>query len=815
MLLGQAVSRIEEEVRFEFQSAPEGALALLGAVGLAGVAVAIVLMYRSEGRAGASPRRRFFLAGLRVTVMLLLAAVLLEPVLAKYLHRWIDSYTIVLVDTSASMSLGDRYRDADAEARVRRALPDAAADLSETRRIDVVSALLARDRRAFLRALTERNRVRVYAFAEDCALTAVLRAAREAGGGGSEKDVVDLDGATLAFSADGAATDIERAVRQAVEAQGEAPLAGVVVFSDGGFNRGGGVEGVARFLRERRVPLMTVGIGDPAPPRNLRITTLEAPEFVFPDDPFQISVSLASEGLAGSSARVTVYEQIDGQPGPGRVIDRRDLAIDGDGPLSPVSFEHRQPAAGMYTYVVAADAGGDESVVDDNRRSATVRVADSRVSVLLVSGAPSWEYQNLVRLLQRDASFELACWLQSADARAVRDGDTILRHLPVLAEELFVYDVVVLLDPSADGLDEGWAGLLDRFVTEHGGGLIFIAGRQNAPSLLRDERIKPVVDLLPVSMNPDADLILNRLGFYQRREYAVAVETEALTHPVIRAPEGEAATRLMWEGRGGVYWHYPVLRAKPVASVLLRHTDPAMRNQYGAHILAAVQYAGAGRTGFLAFDSTWRWRQGAAENFNRFWIQMLRHLSEGKLFRGGQRGVLSTPGSEFPVGEAVQVEARLFNEQFEPLALESVEVQVQGPTDQQALTLMRRVDRPGEYAGRFAPSEVGAFTLTLGPWEPSQAEPLVREVRIVRPSLELVRPQMDRTQMSSLAAVSEGGRYFECDELMNIPPLIPDRHEVTTTKSRPTSLWDRAWTLAALVILLGVEWGVRKWSRML
>ena len=74
---------------------------------------------------------------------------------------------------------------------------------------------------------------------------------------------------------------------------------------------------------------------------------------------------------------------------------------------------------------------------------------------------------------------------------------------------------------------------------------------------------------------------------------------------------------------------------------------------------------------------------------------------------------------------------------------------------------------------------------------------------------------MDRQALMTLARQSDGGQYFEVDETMLIPPLIPDRHEVTTTKSRPIVLWDRWWTLALLVSLLSVEWGVRKWSRLL
>ena len=104
--------RDEEVFVTEFRNLPEGWLAVLG-LGLAlAVLWAVVWMYRREGRIGASTRRRMILAILRCAVFVTLGVVFLEPVRVRILRRWIDSYTIVLVDKSSSMDLVDTYRDA-------------------------------------------------------------------------------------------------------------------------------------------------------------------------------------------------------------------------------------------------------------------------------------------------------------------------------------------------------------------------------------------------------------------------------------------------------------------------------------------------------------------------------------------------------------------------------------------------------------------------------------------------------------------------------------------------------------------------------
>jgi hypothetical protein len=92
---------------------------------------------------------------------------------------------------------------------------------------------------------------------------------------------------------------------------------------------------------------------------------------------------------------------------------------------------------------------------------------------------------------------------------------------------------------------------------------------------------------------------------------------------------------------------------------------------------------------------------------------------------------------------------------------------------------------------------------------------IARDIRVTRPNLEILRPQMDRAKLMTLAGQSYEGRYFEVDEAAALPGLILDLHEEIPIRSRPTTLWDNWMTLVFLLTLLSVEWGVRKWNRLL
>jgi hypothetical protein len=792
------IDRVQIERRLEFAALPEG----WAAVGLLALAVAmgwaIFWMYRREGRAGASLRVRLLLGTLRAAVMMLLLAIWLQPVLATYLHRLIDSYTLVLVDSSASMDLQDRYHNADEIAKVKQVVPDAGK--SPVRRSDVVHAVLGDRSNRFLKELAAANRVKLYTFADAPQAQYTLQAVREAEfttvdqttNGGDDKLVASADSAdaVTTFAAHGAATDIGKAVRQTVETLGRQPVAGVVVLTDGGLNRGDSSEAIARYAREHKIPLHIVGIGDPSPPHNVRVAEVTAPDNVFAADPFAVLVQLAAQGMAGQSVTVELRERRADSEDEGRVVATQSVELGADELPVPLTFRHVQETTGRYAYRISVPVTETESVADDNMKQVAVNVIENKLRVLLISGAPSWEYRYLARLLQRDETFELSCWLQSADSTAARDGDVIIDHLPITPEELFTYDAVIMLDPDPLEFTPQVSELYADLVSRHGGGLLYAAARLHAPSFLRDPAVQPILRALPITPDPDAELVLNDIGHYQQQPQPVLVEPAAAGHPV--------------------------LREKPVATVLLRDGDPRMQNSYGQHVLLATQYVGAGRTAFLGMDGTWRWRSKSVAAFDKFWVQLIRYLVEGKLAGGNRRGTLVTEADSYQLGEVVRISARLFDPSFKPLALESVEGEYKLGDERGKFTLTRVADRPGWYEGRLAPGRTGSCELILPiPGDALTDSTARKEIQIVRPNVEILQPQLNRELLVGLAEQSDGGRYYDVNEAGTLPGNIPDKHESTTIRSRPVPLWDRSWLLATLIALLAAEWTLRKVVRLL
>ncbi|MCH8968037.1 MAG: VWA domain-containing protein [Planctomycetes bacterium] len=817
------LAQVNIERRFELTRLPENWAAVLGLALLAGLCWWVVRTYRAEARAGSTMGRRMFLAGLRCVVVLLLALIWLEPVLATYLHQRFESYTLVLIDGSSSIQIADHYVDAEEKQVLEDFFEQAGsgeAPPGPYPRADLVELILKGNNGSFLKGLTRHNKVKLYTFADQTVRLATLKTDRTEHPDDDE-EAVAVETFDVRLDHSGTATDLGQTLRQAVDSLNGAPAA-VVVISDGGFNQGESAEVLGDFAQARDIPIYTIGVGEAAPPRNCRVAELVAPPNAFINDPFEIETRIDTVGLTGEVITVELLTKQAGATGEPTLVESKTIRTVPGMTRYPLRFAYRGERAGRSVFTIRATAGVAEPITSDNQSQTYVNILDNKMKVLLVASGPSWTYRFLARLLERDETFDVACWLQSADRRAVRDGNTVIDHLPDSAAEVFDYDVIVLLDPDARSLPDGWAELVDTHVTRNGAGLMYCAARGHTPTFFHTPSAEPLVRLLPVVPHPEADFIINEIGYYQRQAQPIEFARGALDHAMFSGRlAGVETTRSgeMWKQLGRVFWHYPVRHEKAAATVLLRHGHPRMRNSAGGHVLLATQFVGAGRTTFLGFDGTWRWRRYGENLFDQFWVQNIRQLAEGRLSPDTARGQIQTDRTRYSAREPIVFRARLSNADYQPLDVPSVLLDItssRANIEPIQITLRSDPNRIGWYKGQFVPPQsapvparyIASIRLPGAPGEEDAI--LTHEVEVRESDREILKPQMDRKQLVTLARRSAGGAYSEINDAFALPERIPDRHETTTTRGHAEPLWDTGWMLAGLVGLLSLEWALRK-----
>ena len=619
----------------------------------------------------------------------------------------------------------------------------------------------------------------------------------------------------------GAETRLGESLYQMIGQLSGRTLSGVVVVSDGRTNAGLDTES-ARVRAERSgTRLITVGLGSQKPQMNLWIAGMQSPTDVHQGDPFDINVLVHGTGSAGQKGTVRLFQQSADSDGK----DRRQVSeqsIDFVEDISPISlrFNQQLTVPGKYEFVVQIESptGITEMTTDDNERRRTIEVTDRRMKVLLISSGPMRDYQFVRNALFRHSGIESDVWLQSVTDENVgfvsQEAKTLLTKFPTTEAELFAYDVIVAFDPDWSRLSAEQQTFLNRWVSEHSGGLVVIAGEIFTPKLAQNsDSFRDINVLYPVLLNrmlPDMQLT-------QRADepWPVTLTPEGRTTEFLKIADatGNASVDL-WSTFKGIYRSYPVRGIRDGAVVLIEYGNPRARTELGQPPFLASQFYGTGRTVFVGSAETWRLREISPEGHQRFWTSLIREVGQGRRSRGTARGLLLLDRTEVAPGQPVSIRAQLYDAQLQPLVTDSVPMSIidaEGRTINIPDRLNADGRGAGQYVNSFRPPRSGAYRISVP--VPESSDVLQTTIDVVVPNLEAQNPTQNVELLSNLTRDTQG-RYLSLSEISTLPSLLPDQSQPIIVDEQLRTLWDRGWLMFLLVILLAFEWIMRRVWRL-
>lgn len=840
--------RIQSDVRWWM---PVG-LFLVACVCVA-ILVFVRTMYAKDSRE-IHPVLGWFLTALRSLAFLALLVLFLDPRWRTEREITRPSRVLFLVDTSLSMLVTDVPA------------PGSAVPVSRARQ--VVDAL---DNTDLLEQLRKTHEVVVWRFDQDLKRVAPLdRLKAQAQGAGADppegaagaeagpagKDETKPASAKVVWAdlllppddrppekgrpAQGRApygneTRLGQNLKQLIANERSAPLAGVVVVSDGGQNAGVSPDAAAELAREAKVPVFAIGVGSDRKPANVRVSDLIAPARAYPGDRFTVTAYVQAQEMAEQRVTVELLSRAAAsgpskEAGTGQLEDSRQIILGTDGEVLPLKFEIAPSEPGRRVYCVRVQPPKTDGDPADNFREADVDVVDRKNKVLVVAGGPTREYQFLRNLLYRDKSTTVDVYLQTAQPGVSQEADQILDDFPSLREELYEYDCVVAFDPDWRAIGPGAADVLESWVAEQGGGLVLVAGPvhmgETVGGWVDDASMAKVQALYPVEFI--RRLTVGSVSDYTAEEpWPLEFTRAGLEADYLWLADTASASQAVWSEFKGVYSFFPVRGAKPGATVLARFSDPRSGAGTDGAPYFVTHFYGSGRVFYLGSGEMWRLRAVDDTHFEQFYTKLIRHVSQGRLLRGSTRGVLLVGQEQYQLGNTVEVRAQLSNAQMQPLERpEGVSVQVmhQESGAGQALTLLPDPARLGTFSGQFTVLKEGTYRLEL-PVPDSADERLAQTVKVRIPKLESETPQRNDAVLSRIAKATEGGEYYlGFDEAVSgagdkkpLAEMVKDMTRTTVVLETPNNERKEFWLtviLAVLCVTFFLEWTIRRLVRL-
>jgi hypothetical protein len=227
-------------------------------------------IYRREGTF-ASPRFKLALTALRWLLLILIVIMLGEMDLR--IDRRGLPYLAVVIDDSASMSVPDHYVDTKTEAAAESLVQSAG--LTAATRLDLAKAVVLTRQGELLRKMSAEHRLRLYAASSSMRLV------------GEYSGLTDLDEARrqlLELQAERAESRLGQGLHDVLNDLSGVPPTAVIYFTDGINTDGESLADAAHYASRKRVPVYTIGLGDPRAVRDLELHDLLVDDVVFVDD---------------------------------------------------------------------------------------------------------------------------------------------------------------------------------------------------------------------------------------------------------------------------------------------------------------------------------------------------------------------------------------------------------------------------------------------------------------------------------------------------------------------------------------------------
>jgi hypothetical protein len=780
---------------------PAGLLFILAAAGMA-------WGFRGNPATGAT---RIACAVLKVIALLALGACLIEPTWIGQRAKPGANLLALVADNSQSLGIKDRGETESRGQRLR-------------------ALLTARDS-PWQSALEETFQLRRYGF------DARLQGLR--------------DFSELTF--EGRATAIGAALRAVTDRFQGQSLAGILLFTDGN----------ATDLTEGSLPLAGVPpvypvmIGRDEAFRDVALRSVGVSRTAFEDTPVTVQAEVSASGYAGRELTARLMD-VDG-----KTVEEQRTRAPRDGGTATVRFQLQphKPGLAFYRLLVSAADEQDqftrpnlvqEATLANNLRVVVVDRGGGPYRILYVGGRPNWEFKFLNRALADDEQLQLVGLIRVArrepkfqfrgrtgeasnplfrgfDRKTeeterydqpvlvrlnTKDGAELASGFPKTAEDLFAYHAVILDDVESDFFTHDQMALLQRFVSERGGGFLMLGGADSFQSGRYEHT--PVGEMLPVYLD-------RAPGPPPAGELRLALTREGWLQPWarLRSHENEETGRLGSLAPFQVL--NPLHEVKPGASIIATVTDTRQQS-FPALV---TQRFGRGRAGALLLGDFWHSglsQEDRQQDLQKAWRQMTRWLVADVPDRI-EAAVAAVPGD---ANQAVRLRVEARDRKFLPLDNATVVWSIRQVistepgrsltpaagltpnTNTVRLSAEPSATEAGAYEATFVPRASGAYQAEAVVTDAQGAEsgraqvgwttdPAGEEFGSLRPN----RPVLEAI------ARQTGGQVVSERELSDLATRLP-RRAAPVSESWAMPLWHRSTVFLLALVCLAAEWGLRR-----
>lgn len=530
------------------------------------------------------------------------------------------------------------------------------------------------------------------------------------------------------------------------------PVAGVVLISDGIYNRGSD----PRYLAEHYpFPIYSLTFGDTIARRDLRITAVEHNPVNYAGSRFPVEVKIRASGLSEASSVLRLRDET------GQLLSQESVEISSDDFYQSVSFNVMAPSVGLHRYSLELDAVQGEANLENNSYRFSVETLQSETKVLIWASGIHPDLKALEYAIEADQNYRVETQIGGQiNEASFQEYQVLLLHRP---NETMLADAWAL--PQSTLIMAGPDTRLGFFDPDQGFQLSQREGSEQ----------------LQAAFNPAFSYF--QLAEEQRQAFA--------EWPPLQSP-------------------YALLKAAPQGQTLLHKKLGPLTTQDPLLVLGATNEK---RYGLLLGVGIWRWRmqthrqEGDFDLFDGLWQQVVKYLQTTER----QERLTVEAANRYPADKRLTFSARLLNASNELTNQPELNLSVRNEAGKEfKYTFQRQGDHydlslaalpEGLYRWSAKVALDGETFERAGSFS---VEALRLESRDLRARPELMRTLAEKTNGRAFT-LGDSDQLF--DYLENEVD-IPQQSYLESTFQSILNTWP---IFFLFLILMVLEWGLRKY----
>ena len=533
-------------------------------------------------------------------------------------------------------------------------------------------------------------------------------------------------------------------------------LSGVVLLSDGIHN-----QGLSPAYAQYRFPIYTIGVGDTIPQQDIRLKAIHYNKIAYQGNRFIIRAEILNDGFSQGTVSVSALEG-------DKVLKTKTLNLSDPPQFLEADLELDAATKGLKDYTIRVDGLDGEFTQSNNTRHAYLEVIEGSRNILLASKNPHPDIKALKAAIEKNQNYRLHLYIPNITSTEPETCDLIILH-QISQQELLNIPTISNHIKSKTPI---WS---------------IIGSRSN---LNRVNSENPLISIKTINFQKDLVTPSYNAAF---SKFQLSPELQATVsgfNPVIvpfaNYEIGNGAEIVLFQKVGNLVTENPLLM---------------------------VADDGDRKTAVMVGEGMWQWRMQdysmnqSFELFDELISKLIQYLSSNQ---EKSRFKVYPVTPSFNANEPVIMKTEVYDEIFEETFGYTIDLNLDGPDGYN--DAFSYVTSAGNTNYRISDLQPGIYSYkaqTVIDGKPAFSQ---GQFTITEMPLESLNLTADHQLLRSLSSRTDGS-FYQPDQWENLSSalLTKEARGIVFSEEIFTPLIRWPWALAILLVLVSMEWFLRKY----